>query len=113
MNSFRDKKSILVLDNAAVHLKYAIYLKCSIVGVKVLFLPQYSYDLNPIKPVHHLAKSYIRKKWGNRNANHPFNYMLEEAFRNCLIKGNKLLLINKFFFFNYKLFQHTTIMRKN
>jgi transposase len=44
MNSFRDKKSILVLDNAAVHLKYAIYLKCSIVGFKVLFLPQYSYD---------------------------------------------------------------------
>jgi transposase len=84
MNPYPQHKSILILDNAKTHLKAAILNICSQFGVLVLFLPPYSYDLSPIEPVFHLAKEYIRRKWGHTSAETPLVFQLEEALRHCL-----------------------------
>ena len=47
-------KSVLIIDNASFHPKNAIYDMANEYGFKVMFLPAYSPDLNPIE-----------KFWGN------------------------------------------------
>lgn len=76
--------STLVMDNAATHLKAAIIALCAARGVRVLFLPPYSFDLNPIEKVFHIAKQYIRDKWGDTSADFPMTSQLHEALMNCL-----------------------------
>lgn len=43
-----DKRSIVALDNAAVHMKYLIDAECLAKGVIALYLPPYYFDYNPI-----------------------------------------------------------------
>jgi transposase len=42
-------KSVLIIDNASWHKKDAIYDIADEYGIKVIFLPPYSPDLNPIE----------------------------------------------------------------
>jgi transposase len=42
-------KSVLIIDNASWHKKDAIYDIADVYGFKVIFLPPYSPDLNPIE----------------------------------------------------------------
>lgn len=42
-------KSVLILDNASWHKKDAMFDICEEYGVKIIFLPPYSPDLNPIE----------------------------------------------------------------
>jgi hypothetical protein len=76
--------STLVIDNAATHLKAAIVALCVACDVRVLFLPPYSFDLNPIEKVFHIAKHYIRVKWGTTSADFPMAFQLHEALMNCI-----------------------------
>ncbi len=59
MNPFPLPKSVLVLDNAAVHNANEIYSACQKKGVLVHFLPPYSYDYNPLELAFHYAKQCI------------------------------------------------------
>mmetsp|Transcript_24643 Transcript_24643/g.41662 ORF Transcript_24643/g.41662 Transcript_24643/m.41662 type:complete len:223 (-) Transcript_24643:88-756(-) len=80
-------RSILCFDNAKVHLKPAIYNLCEEHGVIAIFLPQYSYDMTPIEPLFHLAKQYIRRRWGHSHPDgveHPLEYQLEISLRHCI-----------------------------
>ena len=61
MNPFPLLRSVLILDNASVHTKQAIYALCAAHGIMVIFLPPYSYDYNPIEKAFHEAKAYMRK----------------------------------------------------
>jgi transposase len=45
------KRSIVVLDNAAVHMKHCIDALCFAKGVIAIYLPPYSFDYNPIELV--------------------------------------------------------------
>lgn len=62
MNPFPQKYSILLLDNAAVHQKQEIIDICRPYGVRVMFLPPYSYEFNPIELAFHSAKALLRKR---------------------------------------------------
>ena len=53
-------KSVLILDNASWHKKYAIYDIADEYGFKVIFLPPYSPDLNPIEKFWANVKSRLR-----------------------------------------------------
>lgn len=64
MRPFPQTNSVLVLDNARVHQALEIEYLCQRFGVRVLFLPPYSYDFNPIELAFHQAKSYIRRRYG-------------------------------------------------
>ncbi|KAI9148659.1 hypothetical protein HJFPF1_08368 [Paramyrothecium foliicola] len=58
-----EPKSVLVMDNASWHQKEKIEEICDAAGVKVLFLPPYSPDFNPIEEFFAELKAYIKKHW--------------------------------------------------
>jgi transposase len=53
---------ILVMDNCKVHKVTDITKPLTDKGIKILFLPPYSPDLNPIENVWSTMKSYLRKR---------------------------------------------------
>jgi transposase len=64
MNPFPQKNSVLVMDNAQIHHNEFLVNFIESVGCKILFLPPYSPDLNPIEIAFSSIKSWLKK---NRN----------------------------------------------
>ncbi len=62
MNPYLDKNNVLVMDNAKIHHDEEMIDLIERIGCRVLFLPPYSPDYNPIE----LAFSTI-KVWFKRN----------------------------------------------
>lgn len=58
-----EPRSVLVMDNASWHNKERLERLCADAGVKLLFLPPYSPDFNPIEEFFSEFKSYIKKCW--------------------------------------------------
>jgi len=58
-----EPKSVLVTDNASFYYTKRIEQMCSDVGVKLLYLPPYSPDLNPIEEFFAELKSFIKGNW--------------------------------------------------
>jgi len=55
------KGDVLVLDNLAAHHDQRVVPLCQKFGVRVVYLPPYSHDFNPIEPGWGLQKQYVRK----------------------------------------------------
>ncbi len=53
---------VLVLDNLAAHKHHQLADVCAARRVRVLFLPPYSPDLNPIEPGWAIQKQYVRRQ---------------------------------------------------
>lgn len=60
-----EPKSVLVMDNASWHHKGRLEQLCANAGVKLLFLPPYSPDFNPIEEFFSELKAYIKKHWND------------------------------------------------
>jgi transposase len=58
-----EPKSVIVMDNASFHHSGRIEQMCSKAGVKVVYLPPYSPDLNPIEELFAELKAFIRRHW--------------------------------------------------
>lgn len=58
-----EPKSVLVMDNASFHHSDRIKTLCADAGVKLLYLPPYSPDFNPIEEFFAELKAYIKKAW--------------------------------------------------
>ena len=56
MNPFPGPKSVLVVDNAAVHNRVPMYIMCARFGVILIFLSVYSFDFNPIELLFEVTK---------------------------------------------------------
>lgn len=56
----RPKESVLILDNASFHRKNAIYEIADEYGFRVIFLPPYSPDFNPIEKLWANVKRRLR-----------------------------------------------------
>jgi transposase len=56
-------RSVLVMDNASWHHSEEIREICDNAGVKLLYLPPYSPDFNPIEEFFSVLKSFIRRYW--------------------------------------------------
>jgi transposase len=52
---------VLVMDNWRAHRDRGVVPLCARFGVRVIYLPPYSPDLNPIEPGWALQKQYVRK----------------------------------------------------
>jgi transposase len=52
---------LVILDNLAVHKQQPIHRAITTAGCRVLFLPSYSPDLNPIEQAFSKIKAYIRR----------------------------------------------------
>lgn len=84
MRAYPDVNSVLVLDNASVHDREAIYGMVNAIGAVVLFLPPYSYDFNPIELAFKSSKDYLHRVYGNDMANNPLGDKLYEALTSNL-----------------------------
>lgn len=59
-----EPKSVLVMDNASFHHSEYIAQICADAGVKLVYLPPYSPDLNPIEEFFAELKGFIKRNWG-------------------------------------------------
>ena len=58
-----EPKSVFIMDNASFHHSDRVKDLCSIAGVKLLYLPPYSPDLNPIEEFFAELKTFIKRNW--------------------------------------------------
>jgi transposase len=58
-----EPKSVLVMDNASIHNSERIKQMCDAAGVKIVKLPPYSPDLNPIEEFFAELKAFIKRHW--------------------------------------------------
>lgn len=58
-----EPKPVLVMDNASFHHSERIAQMCTKTGVKLVYLPPYSPDLNLIKEFFAELKGFIRRNW--------------------------------------------------
>jgi transposase len=69
-----EPESVLVMDNASFHRTEGVEEMCYEAGVKLLYLPPYSPDLNPIEEFFAELKAFIKKSW------HAFEDAPEQGF---------------------------------
>lgn len=69
---------VLVMDNASFHRTERVEQLCHEAGVKLIYLPPYSPDLNPIEEFFAELRAFIKKSWQN--------------FENCLGQGFDVFL---------------------
>jgi transposase len=58
-----EPKSVLIMDNASFHHTDRVEAMCSEAGVKLMYLPPYSPDLNPIEEMFAELKGFIKRNW--------------------------------------------------
>ena len=61
MNPYPNKNSVLVMDNAKIHHDDEMVNVIERCGCRVLYLPPYSPDLNPIETAFSTIKTWIKK----------------------------------------------------
>jgi transposase len=73
--------SVLIMDNAPFHNPDRIKELCARAGVRVIFLPPYSCDLNPIEEFFSELKSFVRQAWKTyeRNGGTDFEAFVKTA----------------------------------
>lgn len=76
-----EPKSVLIMDNASFHHSEKITEMCFEAGVRLLYLPPYSPDLNPIEEFFSELKSYIKRNWKLYEAqpDHGFDTFLQDC----------------------------------
>jgi DDE superfamily endonuclease len=62
-NPFPAKNSVIIMDNASVHYSEKIRQMCANAGVKLIYLPPYSPDFNPIEEFFSELKAFIKRNW--------------------------------------------------
>jgi transposase len=74
-----EPKSVLVMDNASFHHTKRIEQMCDDAGVKLVYLPPYSPDLNLIEEFFAELKAFIKRSWQNyeENPQQGFDAFLE------------------------------------
>ena len=64
-----EPKSVLIMDNASFHHSDRVKQLCSDAEVRLLYLPPYSPDFNPIEEFFAELKVYIKKAWPSYEKN--------------------------------------------
>lgn len=79
-----EPKSVLIMDNASFHHSDKIEQLCAEAGVKLLYLPPYSPDLNPIEEFFAELKTFIKRSWQHcsNTVRHDFAAFLEWCIDN-------------------------------
>ncbi|CAD6954593.1 unnamed protein product, partial [Tilletia laevis] len=62
MRPFPEERSVLVVDNCSIHKGEDVRAKIEAAGCRLVFLPPYSPDLNPIEMAFSSIKSQLRRK---------------------------------------------------
>ncbi|OQE34372.1 hypothetical protein PENCOP_c018G08109 [Penicillium coprophilum] len=80
-----EPKSVLVMDNASFHHSERISQMCANAAVKLVYLPPYSPDLNPIEEFFAELKGFIRRNWCYyaEDPDREFASFLERCINQC------------------------------
>jgi transposase len=78
-----EPKSVLVIDNASFYRSDRIEEMCTEAGVKLVYLPPFSPDLNPIEEFFSELKAFIRRNWERyeENPEEGFQTFLERCIK--------------------------------
>jgi hypothetical protein len=68
MNPYPEKNSVIVLDNAKIHHDENLVEILEELGCRVIFLPPYSPDFNPIEMAFGTIKSWMKRNRDFMNA---------------------------------------------
>jgi len=71
---FPQPRSVIIMDNASFHHSERIEQMCRDAGVKLIYLPPYSPDLNPIEEFFAELKAFIKKQWHEFEGNPHQNF---------------------------------------
>lgn len=61
MNPYPGKNSVIIMDNARIHHNEDLIKSIEEFGCRVLYLPPYSPDLNPIETAFSALKSWLKR----------------------------------------------------
>src|SRR6266498_3761125 len=61
MNEYLNKNSVIVMNNAKIHHDEKLVELIKQIGCKVIYLPPYSLDFNPIKTAFSEIKSWLKR----------------------------------------------------
>ena len=73
-----EPKSVLVMDNATIYYTERIEQMCRAASVKLVYLPLYSPDFNPIEEFFAELKAFVKRSW------HIYEENLEQGFDSFL-----------------------------
>lgn len=73
-----EPKSVLIMDNVSFHHTHKVQQMCDDAGAKLVYLPPYSPDLNPIEEFFAELKAFIKRNW------HAFEEAPELDFQSFL-----------------------------
>ena len=76
MNPFPVKHNVLVMDNARIHHDDDLVAAVEDIGSKILYLPSYSPDLNPIETAFSALKSWLKRYRDFANHFDPIYFIL-------------------------------------
>lgn len=98
MNPFPGPKSILVMDNASWHHGQEIRDACDLVGIKLIYLPAYSPDFNPIEAFFGDLKKFIRREARWKNNDFADEVAFARWLQDCIdvVSGKKDAIRNHF-----------------
>ena len=84
-----EPKSVMVMDNASFHRSERILQMCADAGVKLIYLPPYSPDLNPIEEFFAELKGFIKRNWSYyaEDPDRKFASFLERCINEVGAKG--------------------------
>lgn len=74
------EKTVIVMDNASFHRKKRLSLLAEMAGLRLIFLPPYSPELNPIEHFWAWLKRYLRKVLPLHTS---FDDVIHSAFQVC------------------------------
>jgi transposase len=74
-----EPKSVIIMDNASFHHTDRVTQMCNDAGVRLVYLPPYSPDLNPIEEFFAELKAFIKRNWQvyEENPSQGFDCFLE------------------------------------
>lgn len=78
-NRWPEPRSVIIMDNASFHRTERIKQMCLDLGNKLMYLPPYFPDLNPIEEFFSEVKQFIKRRWNEyeENPGHGFSAFLE------------------------------------
>lgn len=84
MNPFPADNSVLVMDNASWHRDSRVQELCEAAGVKLMYLPPYSPDFNPIEAWFSDLKALIRRQYSTFGGDDLRDENFEAFLRQCV-----------------------------
>jgi hypothetical protein len=84
-NAWPLPRSIILMDNASAHQSLRVQALCDAAGIRLVFLPPYSPDYNPIEQTFRVLKSWVRRHYWMIESFSHLSEFLEYGILHCCV----------------------------